>query len=324
MGCCSSTPKVENSITDPLSASTPPHHTTFDDFIQQQSPPLVLNYLFQKKIASGSLCSVFLIENVDSRIQFAAKVYDVQRLMFRPLFEQETPFDHLRQEIQLLLTLSHPHVLTLISEIESLETFSLILVLPFAKMGTLQSQIDKNGLTQRSLIIASFMAAEALNYLHSNQIVHRDVKPENVLCFETKYFVISGLSSSQKVENEDYRLRDQKGTPMFLAPEVTTGQPYLPKPADVWAWGVLFYCAMFGELPFRLGTVEKGSDQVRMVAELVQLEVLEFPMGKVIEEGGIEILKGVLEKDPEKRWKFEDVVKNEFFADAKEIDDEMK
>jgi serine/threonine protein kinase len=134
------------------------------------------------------------------------------------------------------------------------------------------------------------------------------------------------MSISQKLDSEDHRFEDQKGTPLFLAPEIITGEPYLPKPADVWAWGVMFYYAMFGDFPFGLGNVNKGLTPlgaIMRITELFETEVLEFQSGKEIDQAGIEILKGVLEKDPKKRWTFDDVVENEFFAEAREIDAEM-
>lgn len=76
------------------------------------------------------------------------------------------------------------------------------------------------------------------------------MKPENALVFEDDHVAISDFSVSKQLTDENELLTDTEGTPVFYSPEICSGEPYLGKPADCWAIGVILYLLIYGKLPF--------------------------------------------------------------------------
>lgn len=124
---------------------------------------------------------------------------------------------------------------------------------------------------------------------------------------------------------EDGLLVDTAGTFTFLAPECCAGEPYGPWPADVWAAGVTLYCFVFGRLPFQ-------RDGVAQLFADIQEKPMQFPPAEPTEEepspppapspGLAEVLEGLFEKDPTKRWGLERVRAHAWLAGPRGEDEE--
>jgi len=101
-------------------------------------------------------------------------------------------------------------------------------------------------------------ALKGLEYLHSCNVVHRDLKPDNLLTSEpfriglmaAPRCKIGDFGVSCFVPEDDDNVADTQGTTVFLSPEALTGDPYSSKKADVWALGVSLFCFLFKQLPF--------------------------------------------------------------------------
>jgi serine/threonine protein kinase len=94
-------------------------------------------------------------------------------------------------------------------------------------------------LTVRGAVSLLSQIGSALAHMHSQQIVHRDVKPGNILVFEEN-FVLCDFSISSQLSGDDELVSGIAGTPVFMAPEISVNM-YAPKSADMWALVVTVY-----------------------------------------------------------------------------------
>jgi serine/threonine protein kinase len=253
------------------------------------------------------------------------KVYNMVNLR-RPVPDGsgDTFFDLLEREYALMKSIEHQYVLSIDERIDHGKTASIILLFPFASLGTLSSQLDEKGLTQNDLAICFYQIGLALCHLHSQDIVHRDIKQDNVLVFQYDFFVLSDFSVSLKLDAPDTRFTDTKGTPAFFAPEIVAGESYLPKPADVWAYGVMVYAAVFGIFPFKIevGGKRTYAESFLLIADCLENETLTFPqLAADVHPEVVGLLKGCLDKNPKTRITFEQIIKSEYFAEAELLEE---
>ena len=317
---------VKNEVQSPEeNMSSYKSYPTFASFLLQNENAQIYEWQFMNEIGKGAMSRVFLTKNVESGEIAAAKVYNKSQLSKQNLGTNETMFDQVNKEIDIMAKLSNPYILSLIEVIDDDETNSLILILPYALNGTLQSLMDKGGdaIDDDSLAVCFHQTAEALRYLHSNNIVHRDIKPDNILAFSSTYYVLSDFSVSTELKQGEL-LEDTKGSPAFLSPEECSGEPFDGKPADVWAYGITLYSAVYGQLPYNLDSGQNCSiaNTVLHVTQMLENEELTFPEERPISPELRYVIERVLQKDPKKRPTFEEVVKFEWFRDAWKIDEE--
>ena len=117
--------------------------------------------------------------------------------------------------------------------------------------GNLLNAINKmNKIPENLAKIIFKQLIKTLQYIHSNGIVHRDIKPDNILLDLDNTIKICDFGVS-KIISEGQLIRDSCGTPAFVAPEILLDYPYDPFPTDIWSSGVVLYAMTTGFFPFR-------------------------------------------------------------------------
>ena len=191
-------------------------------------------------LGKGSFAKVFLVERKDDKQRFAVKIFNKG-----PFMADDYERKCLMYEIKMMRTANHPKVMKLFEIFEGQEY--LYLVCDYYQGKDLWTEITEKGaqLEPKALTVLKQLL-EALVYLHSLKIIHRDVKPENILFRSTKMITELGLVDlGFATYEQDYKsLFVRCGTPGYVAPEVLDDKPYDCK-ADVYSAGIIFYLMYF-------------------------------------------------------------------------------
>ena len=216
--------------------------------------------------------------------------------------DDEENLEALETEIKILRQLSHPHIVQLKEVVHTAE--NTYIVMELLSGGELFNRIvDKGCYPEKEAAELFAQICISLNYLHSRDIVHRDVKPENIL------FVSSESSDMKLIDfgyaglwREDKQLTGLCGTPDYVAPEVLTwydddenGTPY-GKGSDLWSLGVLLYVILSGCSPFSADAEEL---LLKQVAE-AKYDFFENEW-KTISDEAKDIIRRLLVADPAER-----------------------
>jgi len=153
--------------------------------------------------------------------------------------------EHIKQEKDILHRINHPFIVTLYAHFKDKD--NLYMLMEYVIGGELFSQLRR--VNRFSDETSRFYSAEivlAFEYLHSMDIVYRDLKPENLLIDRDGHIKITDFGFAKEVPNRTYTLC---GTPDYLAPEIIQSWGH-SKPVDWWALGILIYEMLAGYPPF--------------------------------------------------------------------------
>ncbi len=149
-----------------------------------------------------------------------------------------------------------------------------------------------------------------INLVHDHGIVHRDIKPDNILLNKNNIPKLTDFNVSTLLERENSnKLNKAEGTAYFYSPEMcaesTSENNFEAYPCDIWALGVTLYSLVYLKLPFS----SKGNDLEELFNK-IQREEIEFPVNKPISIELKDLILQLLNKDPMKRPLIKDVLKS--------------
>src|SRR5262245_40647983 len=151
-------------------------------------------------------------------------------------------------------------------------------------------------LTPRALLTILIPVADALAHVHARGVVHRDVKPANILLHaddDWPFLTDFGVATLRTSEHSRWEATQRMGTPEFMSPEQATGAWDADHRSDIYSLGLVAYVALTGALPFR------GAP----LALAAQRSTLDVPPLKGIPAPLAEIVARCLARDPRRRWR---------------------
>ncbi|KAI3337180.1 Pkinase-domain-containing protein [Xylariaceae sp. AK1471] len=175
----------------------------------------------------------------------------------------------IRAEIAIMKKLNHPNLVALIEVLDDPEEDSLYMVLEMCKKGV----IMKIGLDEQNTPYDSELCRLwfrdlilGIEYLHAQGIIHRDIKPDNLLLTEDDVLKIVDFGVSEMFEKTNEMITNKAaGSPAFIPPELCQAKhgEVSGRAADVWSMGVTLYCLMYGKLPFHGNNVMDMYEAIR-------------------------------------------------------------
>eukprot|EP00755_Sulcionema_specki_P033143 Sspe_Gene.20411::Locus_7484_Transcript_1_1_Confidence_1.000_Length_3906::g.20411::m.20411 len=263
----------------------------------------------RESLGSGSFGEVRLGEHVDTGERAAIKIYAKQ------LLSKGQGRSMLEREIATMKTLNHPNVLRLLEVLETSKHFYIIVEL--AEGGELFDHItnqkrfeDETARKYFSQIIAG------VRYCHERGVVHRDLKPQNLLLTRSNELKIAdfGFSNFQNYTEDgkvtpSLRLNTCCGTPNYAAPEVFLGKGYNGFKTDIWSCGVILYVMLCGQVPF------KPTGKVQGLQGII-LSIIEgrYKIPPSISSGAADLIRKVLVTDPEHRLSLSEMLRHPWVA----------
>ena len=202
-------------------------------------------YEIERPLGHGGMATVFLATDKASGKRVALKV-------LRPEFAATLLADRFHQEIEFLATLKHPNILPLL---ESAEAGMLVYyVMPFAVEGSLKERLaGARWLGLRETTGIARDVAAALDHAHERNVLHRDIKPGNIMFVENHSVICDFGVSRAIVKAGGERLSTSGlvvGTPAYMSPEQASGRGDIDHRSDIYALGCVIYEMLAGEAPF--------------------------------------------------------------------------
>lgn len=220
------------------------------DLASRLSRALAERYAIEGELGAGGMAVVYLARDLRHDREVALKV-------LRPDVASEIGADRFLREIKLAARLSHPHILPLYDSGEA--GGLLFYVMPNMQGHSLRERMDQ----ERQLPLEDALritrdVGAGLDYAHRHGVVHRDVKPENILMHEGAAMVAdfgigkAASSSTRSITQTGVAL----GTPAYMSPEQASGEADVDGRSDLYSLGCVLYEMLTGEQPFTGPTVQ--------------------------------------------------------------------
>jgi serine/threonine-protein kinase len=204
------------------------------------------DYRLLKKLGAGGMGTVYLAEQISLERQVALKVLS-KDLANKPAFVQR-----FQREARLMAKLDHPNILRCF-DVGTVAGHH-YLSMEFVDGGSVEGWLKKLGkLPLGDALHVTLACARALQHAHDLNMVHRDIKPDNLLLTSKGVVKLADLGLA-KAQDDDLSLTKTgtgAGTPLYMAPEQARDVKRVDGRSDIYSMGVMLYCFLTGELPFK-------------------------------------------------------------------------
>ena len=294
-------------------------------------------YKYGRLIGQGAFGKVNLGLNILTGRIVAVKSFDKNN--------SELTGDNMKKilyETDLMKKLNHPNITKILEMFEDEKYF--MIIMEYINGGNLFSFVKKRRkLSEKTAKFLFRQIIQGIKYIHEQNIVHRDIKLENLLIDLNNNVKICDFGIGRKIKNKNQLLHDQCGTLMYMAPEILLSSKekgYEPFPVDIWSSGISLYIMLSGTLPFNYKNKKNEDDDEEEENEEEEESFSEKSKSKKNEEDNFklqysivykepkkiekisdearDLLKGLLNKDPKKRLTCEQILNHPWLNNCKE------
>jgi serine/threonine-protein kinase len=260
------------------------------------SEALAGRYRLFRELGRGGAAVIYLAEDLKHDRKVALK-------LLRPDLAASLGPDRFLREIKIAARLSHPHILPLHDSGEA-QGF-LYYVMPVVEGESLRERLADGPMPVQAVVAMLHDLFDALDHAHERGVVHRDIKPGNVMLMGRHALVTDfGVAKALAVAAEGDQVDTAGlvlGTPAYMAPEQATADPGIDHRADIYAVGVLAYEMLTGRTPFH-----GASPQAVLTAQVTQAPDHVLVHRSDVPPELADLVMKCLEKDPADRWQTAD------------------
>ena len=237
-------------------------------------------------IGKGSFGDVKLGQNTKTKEKVAIKIIDKKRLKVDDL-------ELVEREIAIMKSINHPNTISFVDHFENSEYF--FIVMEYVNESLNDYIKTRNKLTEHSYAKIIYQVASGLKYLHEFGIIHRDIKPDNILMDSSDVEVKAKIADFglSKILSPRENTSEGFGTIVFIAPEILLRKPY-NNSVDIWSLGVMTYFIVTKTYPFYDENLEAKVIASKIIHKSVKFRESEW---KSKSKEVIEFIKLCLEKD---------------------------
>ena len=257
-------------------------------------------YKFGRVIGKGAFGKVNLGLHILTGRIVAIKSFNKTKI------NNEKDRNKIMNEIKLMKNLKHFSVVKLLDTFEN-EKY-IFIIMENVLGGDLLTFIKKrNKLPEKTAKYIFKQLLQALKYIHNKNIVHRDIKLDNILIDLNNNIKLCDFGVGKYIQNNNELLFEQCGTPAYIAPEVIAGEGYEGFPVDLWSSGVVLYSLLIGSIPFKAKNLNE-LQSIIMTGNYKQI--------KGISKNAKDLLNKLLEVNPKKRINVEEALNHPWLSDS--------
>ena len=259
----------------------------------------IRKYAKRKFLGKGGFARVYEFNCLDTRKVQAAKIVCKDQLT------KQRRRQKLMSEIKIHKSLNHPNIVGFEHFFEDTENVYILLEL-CSNQSLSELLRRRKRLTELEVQCYMIQIISALTYIHSRNVIHRDLKIGNLFITEKMEIKLGDFGLASKLDYEGQKRKTICGTPNYIAPEVLDSKVGHSLEVDIWALGVIMFTLLIGRPPFETNDVKKTYN-------LIKMNAYSFPDQVLISQEAKSLITQILKSDPSRRPSLPEILEHDFF-----------